>query len=143
MSRKSLTKKETALWYQCNSCSWNILAKDREQHACSDSGESTPQKAYTFVCNKKLTANQLSEKPITDDLRSINPNKLNNLIFLHESIFPLCDLVLGDYVLVSSSKLTQNAPIVRIAWPNANQNTGLVCVSTEGEWHWQRQLDEM
>lgn len=131
MSRKSLTKKETALWYQCNNCSWNILAKDREQHSCTDSSECVPQ-TYTFVCNHKLTTHQLSDKPITDDLRTIQANKLNNLIFLHESIFPLCDLVLGDYVLVRSSKLPQNTPIVRVAWPSSNHNTGLVCVSTDG-----------
>lgn len=131
MSRKSLTKKETALWYQCNNCSCNILSKDREQHSCADLDDTIP-KAYTIVRNKKLIANQLSEKPITDDLRTINANKLNGLIFLHESIFLLCDLVLGDYVSVSSSKLPQTAPIVRIAWPNANQNTGLICVSAEG-----------
>lgn len=131
MSRKSLTKKETALWYRCNKCMWNILAKDRELHSCINSSETIPQ-TYTFVCNQKLSTQQLSEKPITDDLRAIQTNKLNHLIFLHESIFPLCNLVLGDYVLITSSKLPQNTPIVRIAWPNSNQNTGLVCVSTEG-----------
>lgn len=133
MSRKSLSKKEPAIWYLCNSCDCNILAKDREQHSCSQdaSGESTQQN-YTFVRNKKLSTDQLAEKPTTDDLRGINANKLNNLLFLHESIFPLCDLVLGDYVLISSAVL-KNAPIVRNAWPMSNQNQGIVCVSEEGK----------
>lgn len=134
MSRKSLSKREPAIWYLCNNCNSNILAKDREQHSCTEqsSVESSPQN-YTFVSNKKLTTNQLAEKTITDDLRGINANKLNNLIFLHESIFPLCELVLGDYVLVSSAALSTNAPIVRNAWPISNQNQGIVCVSEEGE----------
>lgn len=131
MSRRSLSKKETALWYQCNSCNWNIIAKDREQHVCTESNESIPTN-YTFVCNKKLSTNQVSEKPATDDLRGINANKLNSLIFLHESIFPLCDLVLGDYVLVSSPAFNEKTPIVRTAWPIASQNQGLVCVSNKG-----------
>lgn len=132
MSRKSLSKKETALWYQCNNCNWNILAKDREQHLCIESSETTPTN-YTFVCNKKLFTNQLSEKSTTDDLRGINANKLNNLIFIHESIFPLCDLVLGDYVSITSTELPRNAPIIRNVWPISNQNNGLVCISSEGK----------
>lgn len=131
MSRKSLSKKDTAIWYQCNSCNWNILANDREQHLCNESCEIV-SKRYTFVADKKLSTNQLSEKPITDDLRGISSNKLNNLIFLHESIFPLCDLVLGDYVIVTSSELPGSTPVIRNAWPNSKQTSGIVCVSTEG-----------
>lgn len=131
MSRKSLSKKETTLWCQCNNCNWNILAKDREQHVCLDPNESIPNN-YTFVRNKILSINQLAEKPTTDDLRAINANKLNNLIFLHESIFPLCDLVLGDYVLVTSPALPNNIPIVRNVWPISNQNIGFLCVPSKG-----------
>lgn len=110
-----------------------MFAKDREQHSCTEpESDETKQQNCTFVSNKKLSTNQLAEKTITDDLKGINANKLNSLIFLHESIFPLCDLVLGDYVLVSSSALGKNAPIVRNAWPIANTNQGIVCVSQEG-----------
>lgn len=135
MSRKSLSKKEAALWYQCNNCNWNIIAKDREQHVCNETNESI-QTDYTFVCNKKLSTNQVSEKPATEDLRGINSNKLNTLLFLHESIFPLCDLVLGDYVLVSSPAFNKTTPIVRTAWPISSQNYGLVCVSNKGMPNW-------
>ncbi|XP_031627030.1 ATPase family protein 2 homolog [Contarinia nasturtii] len=131
MSRKSLSKKEPALWYLCNSCNSNIFAKDREQHSCTEQSSDELAQNHTVVCNKRLSTNQLAEKPITDDLKGINSNKLNSLIFLHESIFPLCDLVLGDYVLISSSSLAQNAPIVRNAWPMSNANQGIVCVSGE------------
>lgn len=133
MSRKSLTKKETAIWYLCNSCNCNILAKDREKHSCTEaSSDESTQQNYTFVCDKKLSVNQFATRPITDDLKGINAHKLNNLIFLHESIFPLCDLVLGDFVLISSAVL-QNAPIVRNAWPMSSQNQGIVCVSEDGK----------
>lgn len=133
MSRKSLSKKEVALWYLCNICNSNVLAKDRDQHSCTEqpSCEST-QHNCTFVNNKILSTNQLAEKPFTDELKGINATKLNNLIFLHESIFSLCDLVLGDYVLISSSILAKNAPIVRNAWPMTSSNQGIVCVSEEG-----------
>lgn len=133
MSRKSLSKKEAAIWYLCNSCNCNVFAKDREQHSCNEQLSGEPiQQNCTFVSNKKLSTNQIAEKTITDDLKGINTNKLNNLIFLHESIFPLCDLVLGDYVLVSSSALAKNAPIIRNAWPMSSSNQGIVCVSEEG-----------
>lgn len=132
MSRKSLSKKELPLWYLCINCNYNILAKDRDQHSCADqTGEILHD---TLVYNKKLSTNQLSEKQITDDLKGIEANKLNHLLFLHESIFPLCDLVLGDFVLVSSPALSKNAPIVRIAWPLFNQTNGLVCVSQSGRF---------
>lgn len=134
MSRKSLSKKEPAIWYLCNNCNSNILAKDREQHSCTEQkNDDLLEQNYTFISNKKLTTNQLAEKVITDELRGINSNKLNNLIFLHESIFPLCDLVLGDYVLLSSTAFSKNAPIIRCAWPMATQNQGIVCVSEEGK----------
>lgn len=133
MSRKSLPKKDSTVWYQCNNCNWHIFAKDRDQHSCTEQSiDEKTQKSYTFVANRKLSTNQLSEKSITDDVRTINANKLNNLIFLHESIFPLCQIVLGDYVLVSSSDLIKSSPIVRNAWPMSNLNSGLVCVSAEG-----------
>lgn len=134
MSRKSLPKKDQAIWYQCNNCNWHIFARDREQHSCTQqlSIEDKEPKTYTFVVDKRLSTTQLSEKPITDDLKLITANKLNNLIFLHESIFPLCQIVLGDYVLVSSPALSNGAPILRSAWPISNLNSGLVCVSEEG-----------
>lgn len=134
MSRKSLSKKEPTIWYLCNSCNCNIFAKDREQHLCTEQlNDELTQQNCTFISNKKLFTNQqLTEKPVTDDSRGINANKLNNLIFLHESIFPLCDLVLGDNVLISSSALAKNAPIVRNAWPMSTLNQGIVCVSEEG-----------
>ncbi|XP_055298632.1 ribosome biogenesis protein SPATA5 [Sitodiplosis mosellana] len=132
MSRKSLSKKEPAIWYLCNSCKCNVFAKDREQHSCTEQeSDESKQQNSTFVKNKKLFTNQFAEKSVTDDLKGINANKVNNLIFLHESIFPLCDLVLGDYVLVSSSALAKNTSIVRSAWPMSTANQGIVCVSQE------------
>lgn len=130
MSRKSLSKKEPTIWYLCNNCNINIFAKDCELHICD---ESTTQLNYTFVADKKLFSNQLKvEKRNADDLRLINENKTNNLIFVHESIFSLCELVLGDYVLISSSALPHDAPIVRMAWPSTNPNGSLAGVTEYG-----------
>lgn len=114
MSRKSLTKKETTIWYNCSSCGSYALAKDRELHVC-DGSDVEPN--YTFIRDNILFSNQLTEKVITDDIRDINENKLKNILFVHESIFPLCDLVLGDYISIESSALSNNAPIVRMVWP--------------------------
>lgn len=132
MSRKSLSKKETTIWYLCNSCNCHILAKDRDQHLCSNS--ETTQSA--FIKNKQLYANQLTVKTITEDLREIDSSKLNNLIFLNETIFSLCDLVLGDYVLIKSSDLPNEASVVRSVWPILNQNAlnGFVSVTEEGKF---------
>lgn len=114
MSRKSLIKKDTTIWYNCNSCGSNILAEDRELHTCDGSDV---QPNYMFICDNTLFSNQLTEKVITDDIRDINESKLKNILFVHESIFPLCDLVLGDYVSIDSAALSNNAPIVRMVWP--------------------------
>lgn len=114
MSRKSLTKKETTIWYNCSDCRSNLLAKDRELHACNGSNA---EPNYTFIRDNILFANQLTQKVITDDIQDINENKLKNILFVHESIFPLCDLVLGDYVSIESSALSNKAPIVRMVWP--------------------------
>lgn len=114
MSRKSLTKKETTIWYNCSSCGSNTLAKDRELHVCYGSDV---EPNYTFIRDNTLYSNQMTEKVITDDIRDINENKLKNILFVHESIFPLCDLVLGDYVSIESLALSNNAPIVRMVWP--------------------------
>lgn len=114
MSRKSLMKKETTIWYNCSNCGSNTLAKDRELHSCNGSDV---EPNYTFIRDNTLFSNQLTEKAITDDIRDINENKLKNILFVHESIFPLCDLVLGDYVSIESTALLNNAPIVRLVWP--------------------------
>lgn len=114
MSRKSLSKKETTIWINCSNCATNILAKDRELHACN---VSDVEPNYTFIRDNTLFSNQLTQKVISDDIRDINENKLRDIFFVHESIFPLCDLVLGDYVSIESPGLSNNAPIVRIAWP--------------------------
>lgn len=130
MSRKSLSKKETAIWYLCNSCNCNVFSKDRESHSCPS--DESLQTNCTFIRDKKLISKQLTEKVITDELRGINANKLDSLIFLHESVFSLCDLILGDNVLISSSALANNAAIVRNAWPISGSSAGLVSVTEEG-----------
>lgn len=131
MSRKSLTKKETTIWYNCSSCGSNTLAKDRELHAC-DGSDTQPN--YTFIRDNTLFSNQLTEKMITDDIREINEIKLKNILFVHESIFALCDLVLGDYVSIESPALSNNAPIVRMVWPitNSNATGNLIGVCAHG-----------
>lgn len=132
MSRKSLSKKETTIWYLCGNCNCNVFAKDKEVHLCPND-ESIPSNC-TFISEKKLFANQLTEKAITEDLRSISGSKLNNLVFLHESIFSLCDFILGDNVLISSPALPNSVPVVRSVWPiNSTSTTnGIVSVTEEG-----------
>lgn len=131
MSRKSLPRKDQIIWYFCSECNSHIFTKDRDNHSeyCSIDSIVRPN---TFVRDKKLISNQLSVKPITDDLRAIKSKHLNNLVFLHESVFALCDFVLGDFILVSSSILANEVPIVRNVWPVSNgassaATTVLVC----------------
>lgn len=129
MSRRSLAKKEPTVWSQCNTCGCNILSKDREQHNCSEN-EACP----VFVKEKTLVVKHL--KPYSGDLNGIDPVKLNNLLFLHESVFGLCDLILGDFVRISSSELANGAPIVRVVWPVVNQSAanGVVFVTEHGNF---------
>lgn len=131
MSRKSLSKKEP-IWYLCNNCGSNIFAKDRDSHTCEANENEINQ---SFVRDKKLFSTQLTVKIVTDDLRGINEEKLNNLIFLHESVFSLCDLVLGDLVSISSSALPNNAPIVRMVWPISSPSVAqnLICATEYGK----------
>lgn len=119
------------MWSQCNTCSCYILSKDRDQHSCTGN-ETSP----VSIRAKTLSANHL--KPYSGDLNGVDPVKLNNLLFLHESVFGLCDLILGDFVRITSPDLANGAPIVRVAWPVVNQSAanGVVFVTEQGEW-WQ------
>lgn len=130
MSRKSLSKKETSVWSQCNTCNGYILTKDRDQHRC------TLEAQQICILDKKLHAKQVALKTYSGDLNGIDPVKLNNLIFLHESVFSLCDLILGDFVRVSSDDLSNAAPIVRMAWPMLNQSVvnGVISVTEQGNF---------
>lgn len=80
-----------------------------------------------------MTVNHL--RPYSGDLNGVDPVKLNNLLFLHESVFGLCDLILGDFVRISSADLANGAPIVRVAWPVVNQSAanGVVFVTEQGK----------
>lgn len=131
MSRKSLSKKETTIWSQCNNCSCQILTKDRDQHRCND--DETTQ---IFIREKTLCGKQLPIKSHSPDLNGVDPIKLNNLVFLHESVFSLCDLILGDYVRISSPNLPNGAPIVRIAWPMMSPIAvnGVICFTEQGKF---------
>lgn len=137
MSRKSLSKKETTIWSQCNSCNSQILTRDRDQHRCTDD-DST----QLFIKDKKLCGKQLPLKTHSPDLNGIDPIKLNNLLFLHESVFNLCGLILGDYVRITSPDLPNGVPIVRIAWPTMSPIAvnGAVCVTEQGELDWEERF---
>lgn len=130
MSRRSLSKKEVSVWSQCNTCNGYILTKDRDQHRC------TLDAIQICVLDKKLNVNQVPLKTYSGDLNGLDPTKLNNLIFIHESVFSLCDLVLGDFVRVSSADLSNAASIVRMAWPMVNQSAanGVVSVTEQGNF---------
>lgn len=144
MSRKSLPKKDQIIWYLCSKCNTHIYAKEREQHIENcPLDESSLQTTCAFIRNKTLVTNQLAVKPTTEDLRAINLKNLNNLLFVHESVFSLCDLVLGDYVSVSSPSLPNSVPITRIIWPltAGTLPATSVCVSEEGKLIYQNKTN--
>lgn len=116
MSRKSLPKKDQIIWYSCTKCDSNIYVKDREQH--SEYCPTIESTSCTTIHDKQLLSARLNVQTITDELRGLNVKYLNNLVFLSESVFGLCDFVLGDNVLISSQALPNCVPIVRTAWPS-------------------------
>lgn len=132
MSRKSLPKKDQVIWYLCAKCNSNIYVKDREQH--SEYCPAIESTTCTIIRDKQLLSAQLIAQTITDELRGLNAKHLNNLVFLSESVFGLCDFVLGDNVLISSDALPNGVPIVRSVWPTPSSSTipTLVSVVEEG-----------
>lgn len=134
MSRKSLPKKDQIIWYLCTKCNSNIYVKDRDQH-----GEYCPMiesVTCTTIRDKQLLSARLIVQTITDDVRGLNAKHLNNLVFLSESVFGLCEFVLGDNVLVSSDALPNGVPIVRSVWPSTSGSSSptSAAVSEEGNF---------
>lgn len=115
MSRKSLPKKDQIIWYLCSKCNSNIHVIDRDQH--SEYCPTIESSAYTTIRDKRFLSARLNVQTITDDLRGLNAKHLNNLVFLSESVFGLCDFVLGDNVLISSQALPNGVPVIRSVWP--------------------------
>lgn len=136
MSRKSLPKKDTIVWCLCPKCDSHLLAKDRDVHSANNCTEAEPIESATIplIRNKQFATSSLAVKPVTDDLRSVKQKHLDNFVFLNETVFPLCELVLGDYVLVSSPALPGAAPIVRCVWPVAGTHSpAAAAVSEDGK----------
>lgn len=135
MSRKSLPKKDTILWFLCSNCNSQIYSKDRDLHSdnCSEINVIENTK-IPLIWNKQFATIFLTVKPITDDLRGIKQKYLNNFVFINEMVFSLCDLVLGDYVLISSAALPNSASIVRCVWPIIGTNAPTtISISEEGK----------
>lgn len=124
MSRKSLPKKDSISWFLCSKCDSFISAKDRDRHVdlCAPNASIEASKTAT-IKNKQFFSSELHVKPVTEDLNGINEQQLKRFILLHESVINLCEFVLGDFLLISSSALPNAAPIVRCVWPLLNSNS--------------------
>lgn len=120
MSRKSLPKKDAIVWYLCAKCNAYVHVKDREEH--SEHCPVIESTTCAAIRDKILVSARLSIQPMTEELRALNARHLTNLVFIHESVFGLCEFVLGDYVLISSPALPNGIPIVRMAWPSSNSS---------------------
>lgn len=133
MSRKSLPKKDAIVWYLCAKCNANVYVKDREEH--SEHCPVIESTTCAAIRDKRMVSARLSIQPMTEELRALNARHLINLVFIHESVFGLCEFVLGDYVLISSPALPNGIPIVRMAWPSSNSSMvpTAIGVTDEGE----------
>lgn len=131
MSRKSLPRKDQIIWYLCTKCESNIYVKDRDQH--SEYCPAIESTTCTIIRDKQVLSARLSIQTITDDLRGLNAKHFNGFVFLSESVFGLCDFVLGDNVLVSSDALPNGVPIVRSVWPSTSSASLPTAVSVTEE----------
>lgn len=118
MSRKSLPRKDQIIWYLCTKCNSNIFVKDRDQH--SEYCPAIESTTCTIIRDKQMLSARLSVQTITDELRGLNAKHLNGFVFVSESVFGLCDFVLGDNVLVTSDALPNGVPVIRSVWPSTS-----------------------
>lgn len=131
MPPKSSSKKEQALWFLCEKCKVTVCSKDIQNHT-----EVCPITETSFSCcfikDKKLYTNLVESKPLTDDIKSLTQNQLNGMIFVSEKAIKLCELIIGDYVLVQIPQKTEFVPVVRKVWPIVDRFQTTVFVSAEG-----------
>lgn len=131
MPPKSSNKKEKALWFFCEKCQVNVSSKDIQIHE-----EVCPITEKSFSCcfikEKKLFTNLFEPKPLTDDLKNLTSKQLNGIIFISEKAIKLCELIIGDFVLIEIPQKLDFVPVVRMVWPTVDRFQTTVFVSKEG-----------
>lgn len=131
MPPKSSAKKEQALWFFCDKCKVYVTSKDIQNHV-----ENCPitETSFSscFIKEKKLYTNLFEPKPLTDDIKNLTQKQLNGVIFISEKAIKLCELIIGDFVLIKIPQKPDFVPVVRMVWPIVDRFQTTVFVSNEG-----------
>nr|XP_012152788.1 PREDICTED: spermatogenesis-associated protein 5 isoform X1 [Megachile rotundata] len=124
-------RKSLSSWVKCEKCPSILMQKDIEVHAanCPPNFETQNPSVETcqpnFIANGILYSNIELHKPsdvfCIEQPKNISERVCDDLIFISEIALQICEIAIGDCVLVTSGDNT----VVKTAWPCKNKTLGV------------------
>lgn len=118
-------------WLLCEKCKTHILNKDVERHK-SDCPPNTEVFSYSFITGNSLYSNV--DIKANEDIKALSSQEKDNMVFLSQSAIQLCNLSLGDSVVIKPLH-EKIAPVVRTVWPTVEKSSTCVLFTKSGTYY--------
>ncbi|KAL3266595.1 hypothetical protein HHI36_010759 [Cryptolaemus montrouzieri] len=110
-------------WIECVSCGCTFLSKDTEKHT-SDCPPSADNVTHFYINNGALVGDLDIKK--NDEIKGLSLNEIENLVFISQNAIQLCDLSIGEFVMIKAKDFP---PIVKKVWPTVERSLTSVLLS--------------
>ncbi|XP_021917204.1 spermatogenesis-associated protein 5 isoform X1 [Zootermopsis nevadensis] len=130
-------RKSISPWNLCENCKVIVSQKDLTTHAEDSCPPSFESWTHGFIKQKVLYGILEEVKP-QDGLKNVPKSECDNLVLLAQSALQLCDVSIGDPVIVS----VQGVSTVKTAWPTLEKSLVSVLMTKSAmDLHWVRSCD--
>nr|CAI5860325.1 unnamed protein product [Callosobruchus analis] len=111
-------KKTQSPWVQCEQCHISVLQKDSSFHT-NDCPPDEKNPSYSFFSDGTLYGTvHLKEQ---ENIKNISSREIDNMVFLSQSTMQLCNLCIGQWVSILSTKKSVS-PLARTVWPTTEKS---------------------
>ncbi|CAH2000899.1 unnamed protein product [Acanthoscelides obtectus] len=117
MSQQKL-KKPHSPWVQCEQCCTSLLPKDSSIHK-DDCPPNTENPRYILFRDGVLYGTV--DVKGQEEIKNISSRELDNMVFLSQSAMQLCNLCIGQWASIQSTK-NSIPPVARIVWPTVEKS---------------------
>ncbi|XP_023716212.1 ATPase family protein 2 homolog isoform X3 [Cryptotermes secundus] len=125
-------RKSLSLWNLCEICKVIVAQKDLMTHAENSCPPSSESWTHGYIKDRVLYG-VLEEVKQQDGLKNIPKAEHDNLVLLSQSALQLCDISIGDPVIVSVG----GDSTVKIAWPTLEKSLVSVLLTRSSmDLHW-------
>ena len=116
--------KKNSPWLQCETCFINIINKEIDKHS-SDCPPSLTHN-YGFIKDRVLFGNL--DIKTNEEIKGVVEK--DSLVFLSQGAIQLCELAIGDWVLIKLSN--DLPPLAKVVWPTTEKTLTSVLLTKQG-----------